>query len=363
MKTENKIPLLIKLLIPLLFFFPAFLNAQYVIGEINVDDPQEYHQIKFRNGSSIKAKIIALNDSSLSFHYLDDTITAALTKIYKIKVKYDARVAADILNLQSENLARIYLHNGSYLSGKVSSTQGDTLLFWKDQQLFKFQKRDIKVIYALDSENKNSDILDPFQSKNSGIENIYASPTGFSMPEGQWEYKTYGGIIHTLEAGLTKNLSLTFGFSIPDISILRAKLSTPIGKKTNIGFTYTRMRSVTDQRYQGDGFQLSASFGSKDRFVNITAGTVKSTLQDFGLSEPRVNFVSAGSSLNLGSEERWRLNFELMVAEEINYGFYLFPVITTSWMNRYNRVEFGLISVVDVFVFAIPYLMYSRRIY
>lgn len=363
MKIKHEPPSFTKLSILFLFFFPIFLNAQYVIGEINVDNLQEYHQIKFRNGSSIKTKIIALSDSSLSFHYLDDTITADLTKIYKIKVKYDARVAADILNLQSENLARVYLHNGSYLLGKISSTRGDTLFFKKDQQLFKFQKRDIKVIYALNSEGKNSDVLDPFQSKNSGIENIYASPTGFSMPAGQWEYKTYGGIIHTLEAGLNKNLSLTFGFSVPDISVLRAKLSTPIGKKTNIGFTYTRMRSITDQRYQGDGFQLSASFGSKDRFVNITTGTVKSTLQDFGLSEPRVNFVSAGSSLNLGSGDRWRLNFELMVAEEIDYGFYLFPVLTTAWMNRYNRVEFGLVSVVDVFIVAIPYLMYSRRIY
>jgi hypothetical protein len=213
----------------------------------------------------------------------------------------------------------VILKNGKKEKGRILYIKNEKIFFEKKKKkenitLTLSEIQEIKVRGHLPWNKKK--YARPFQYSQY----LFYKNTGFSLQEGERNYRTFMGASVLWDRGLTDGISIGLGYSFPLLLHVNMKFSTPNPKdgatsfKSNIVFSPFFLR---DARLFVLENSLTHSFGTPDRFLNISASNFFiSKKYFFSNSEytPKVYY-----SISLGGGIRMNENWQFMIENHVNF--------------------------------------------
>lgn len=285
-----------KLLVPILWlclvcWASPSLYSQYFSHQINLTDSTQVHILRSKRGDRFVGKLKDIRSTTLYFQ----------------------------------------LNNGDELS--FAFNEVISVVTWKEEgsssrsswQRQLFQEGGIN----LDSERSIS------------AENLIYSSTAFNYEKLGGEVRSIAFLINVVDVGVAEGFSLGGGFTLPDIGILRAKLTTPVSRNTHIGVGTNLFFPITD--ISGiDGVAhtyVVVTRGNKDQFFNFTLGAFLS----FDSFNDDIFVASVGGAYRVAPQ--WRMHFEFFFGAED--GAFI-PAAGGIWQKGNFKLEFGIAGVPDI---------------
>ncbi len=256
------------------------------------------------------------------------------------------------LNLQDSTQTHIViLKSGKKIKGKIIQIQNEKVFFEKKKKkenitLTISEIREIRVQGDLPWNKKKYDR--PFRYNQY----LFYKNTGFSLQEGEKNYRTFMGASMLWDRGLTNGLSIGLGYSFPLLLNVNIKFSTP--NPVNGATSFKSNFSIIPISFFDNGIfvlenSLAHSFGTPDRFFNINAASyfVK-TEQEFIFRRdfiPKVYF-----SISLGGGIRMNENWQFMIENNINFNSQfiegnLLPSFGFNYATTKYNIGFGFHSI------------------
>ncbi len=316
----------LKLLLVGLCFFSITIYSQNFDTQLNLEDSTQTHIILLKNGKRIKGRILEIQNE----------------KVFFLKKKEDKKIALTLSEIQ-----------------------------------------EIKVKGNLDWNNKK--YAKPFQYSQY----LFYTNTGFSLKQGEKNYRTFMGASILWDRGLTDGVSIGFCYSFPLTLGANIKLSTPSHVQNGTAFK-SLILTIPFLLAEEEKFfilenSLSQSFGSPDRFFNISISNYYIKNQDEFFSSDTYfpiiyNSISLGGGIRMS--ERWQLiiennvNFNNKFVEANLIPSFGFSYATSKFniafgFHSHNKLGFNIIPILefnidDAIVFTpeafsrLPYFTFSK---
>ena len=313
-----------------LFSLPAILQAQFISKKIVIGDTTQVHVLNTENGDRYVGRVTKIENTSVSFLFKKiKKLEFSLMEIRSI-VLYEEQV----YKAEDEELANM---NSDY-------------------------KRARAEYYSRNKDRSRNAIL-------NGEENLFFSPTSYTLGKGKKEYQNIMVFYNKLDIGLTDNIDIGFDLMpliTSNIFALRLKAGVPVADFVNIGFGASTYLTI-----QPNGFRRNvqgtthtygtATFGNRDKFINVGYGYAFPFRPEMQGVEGS-SLLTFGGALRIG--KRWKVMVDfILLGIEREPDFYSFGA---SWFNDRNRFDFGLnvIAVPDnSFIgpaIPIPFISYAR---
>jgi len=352
----------------LIVFFLLFSHlAKAQKQEITIDATQTY-LLRFPNGQQIKGTIILLTKDELVFSFQGNEMyykTKNIDQIYLLKGEsktliFNSRRAKKeqrfhtIAQGDTTQLYLVKFSDGTKMYGHVLELNEAELTFlFKGDKLF-FDTHKVDQIYAVTSEG---DIPAFRITKNIGAENLLLSESAHSLPNRETDYRTVAGLYHTVDVGVTDNLTIGGGALLPVGILARAKYTTQVAKNIRMGGGTTILLSFIDDPMVIAYPYINTTFGPRDKYFNISIGT----LINFAYLDEIIFFPSIGGVYSLN--ENWGLMADIYLATS-DFTATIIPSVGANWSKRKNKIDFGFGLVNDIDysdTFPFPYVGYTRR--
>ncbi len=178
------------------------------------------------------------------------------------------------------------------------------------------------------------------ERKSIGAENLIYSSTAFNYDKGDGEFRSFAFIVNLADVSVTKDLSIGGGFALPDIGILRLKVTTPVGRSLHIGAGVNMIFPLTDiTGIEGVAHTYAIlTTGNPDQFLNLTLGAFVA-LDSFN---DDIFIGSIGGGYRIAPQ--WRLHFEMVFGAD--EGAFI-PAIGTVWQKGNFKLEMDLAGLPD----------------
>ncbi|MEM9917516.1 MAG: hypothetical protein AAF990_05435 [Bacteroidota bacterium] len=339
-------------------------------------DTSQLVLLRMKNGSELKGNLIKIGRKDISFRFQDQLLELPLRTIknaYMLDDSTEQKIA--VLKLENTYDSQYFdpkgpyfiepilvvLRNGTQMVGKIEDMEKDFVRFRFQDQLLILRPEKVRKAFFLKGDTKQIDRKAYlFQSPFYGEGNSFVTPTGFLPGVNQIEYRTYYGMIHSVEGGITKNSSLTLGYSLPDILFGRVKLVTKMGDTDQyLSASATAVRSQFRDFFNVYTARASYTKGRPSQHFFVSAGYL---VYDDEFESNRSFLISLGGSFKISP--RWNFNYELFSFQDSFNSFIVLPTFTFGWMKRGNLFEVGLFGgFIDSILGGVPYLSYSKRIF
>lgn len=271
-----------------LCFFSITIHSQNFDTQLNLSDSTQNHIVILKSGKKLKGKILQIQNEKIFFESKKKKkkITLMLSQIHKIKVQGH-------LPWNKKKYSRPFKYN--------------QFLFYKN--------------------------------------------TGFSLQEGEKSYRTFMGASTLWDRGVTNGFSIGLGYSFPFLLHANMKFSTPNPKHGATSFKANF--SIIPLSFGDNGFMvlensISHSFGSPDRFFNVSASSyfTKRSQGFFFISDyfPKVYY-----SISLGGGIRINKDWQFMIENHVNFNSKfisakLLPSFGFNYVTSKYNVGFGFFS-------------------
>lgn len=248
----------------------------------------------------------------------------------------------------------LVLINGDQLFGTLIEIDEASILFEFHGSTLEYEIKSIEQIYLVVA-NKRFAIFRQIES--FGAERFAFSETAYSLKRKQAEYKTVYGILHTIDVGLTDNISAGIGAVLPLGLVGRIKLTGQVNERLRVGAGVQTLLAFVFEPLVLFYPYATASIGTPKKFLNINAGIMIPS----EFPEEKIGIFSIGAGIKFKNNWRFVTNNYIFLVESEST---IMPTAGATWSKRKNRIEFGLsVPIILGFGggFTIPYIAYARR--
>lgn len=302
----------------LLFSFSS--TAQTFIGEVNINDEQQKHLLVFKNGKEKIGKIISIKNTEVQF--VENNNTPTLYNLFEIDKVMVVDKDLDMTTLKGKNKAE------------------------KKEEEF-------KLTFAL---------LD------RGDHRLLYSETGFTLRQGEKEFRTIWGNFHTFDYGVIDGYTIGVGLSNFGHIVLHNKfniIQNAIHPSLRVGFDFQIAgqpeRFFDDftnvERLGWNGFfKISTYFsiGTPQRYGHLSFNIVPVFEAGSGFSENILISFNFGGMIKVAPQ--WKLIYENTFGEFDSNGFIFgfFSGVGANWFNEKNSIKFAINTDPSFGFFNIP---------
>ncbi len=264
--------------------------------------------------------------------------------------------APEVIRGHAGRLQELRTLRGDLFYGVLLEQGVDTLLFRTESGLeLRFPHDLVEHVKlasprAISREERAAAWRSAVKIPDPGVENLLASPTGFSYPKGRGEFRNMFLFFNAIDVGLSDRITFNGVILLPAMVGGSLKYTAGIAPTVRLGMGAGLYTAVIDGGTAGHFFGILTK-GTPDRFLNLTFGAVTNFT---GSWEPA---FSGGGSFRL--HRHWRIMADLAFLP-VDGAPLVLPSLTASWFNARNRVDFGAI-VLNTIPLPIPALRYARR--
>ena len=248
----------------------------------------------------------------------------------------------------------LVLTNGDQLYGTLIEMDEASILFEFHGNTVEYNIKSIEQIYLVVT-NKRFAVF--HKTKSFGTERFAFSETAYSLKKKQAEYKTLYGLLHTIDVGLTDNISAGVGVVVPVGLVGRIKLTGQVNEKLRVGAGLQTMLSFIFDPFVLFYPYATASIGTPRKFLNINAGVMIQS----EYPEDKLGVFSIGAGIKFKNNWRFVTDNYILLADGDGV---IIPTAGMTWSKKKNRIEFGLSLPIVIFygeAFPLPYIAYARR--
>ena len=277
----------VSLILIAFFAFASLTQAQRIIGPLDLKDSTQTQTIYFKNGDRLTVRILNLEYGRVTYEYKGELFEVISETIQKIEVPEkeieDEEGVGEWVQLQRATAAyytpdtsrtyAIELKQGTLLYGKVLVIDRDKrkLSFLYNDEVLEFQLRKIKKIYIYNEFTKKLESYVYFGDAPPSRNRLVIANTAFLPEKGQGGYYSVYGLAHIFDMYVTKNLTLTAGYILPDLINLQLKLSFEVDDKSSVGFGWFNFFGPLSN-FNFGGPQLTYTRGTPLKYFNVSIG-------------------------------------------------------------------------------------------
>ncbi|MEO1513586.1 MAG: hypothetical protein AAFV95_01195 [Bacteroidota bacterium] len=340
-------------------------------------DTSKWVLLEMQNGSELFGKLMKVSPRYVTFKMgtEEDVIDQKyIRKAYFVQADSRKKLEAISFNNYLSNYyfddpakytekdILLVLRNGNQLVGRVGSVGEDSLEFIFQGQKLQLTAADVRRAYSLQEGKQEIDKrAHLFQTPYYGQGNLFVTPSGFLPKKRELEYRSIAGLVHSIEGAVAPFMSVTVGYSLPEILFGRVNLVARPSEYNAFSLAGTAARAQIRDNFNLYNLQAAYTFGRPNNHGVLSISY--NWYDDGDPSGPAKTFVvSAGGKNQIGRQ--WMINYAIYGFEDTFGSYAVLPALTFGWTLRGNQLNFGTVmGIVDGFFGALPYASFSKRLY
>ena len=290
--------------------FPVITNAQFISKNIAIGDTTQVHVLNTENGDRFVGRVTKIENTTIFFLFQEEK-----------ELEF--------------NLSEV---RSLVLDSEILSTENNQVTI-------------NKTVVNPDYDRARAEYYERRKNKSepailNGEENLFFSPTSYTLGKGEKEYRSVMIIYNRFDIGLTDNVDIGFDL-MPlietNIFAARIKAGIPLGDFFNVGFgssVFIAQQSNFNNRDVTGTTQTygTATFGSREKFVNIGFGYAFPFRPD---QRQGASILTFGGALRISNH--WKLIADFLLLSDDNQpDFYS---VGASWFTNKHRIDFGINAV------------------